>query len=82
MSAEPRGFVYEPARGPKRKIEFRETDNGFVRVESVWTGCRWPGSTSISDDVRPWPTSNSVVARPVGSSSLWLPVVSPGWSSL
>jgi len=29
-------------RGPKRKIEFRERpDEGFERIEAVWTGCNW-----------------------------------------
>lgn len=36
------GFIYEPVRGSKRKIEFEpRSDNRFERVESVWTGCRW-----------------------------------------
>jgi len=40
--ADANGFVYEPVRGPKRKIEFRErTDEGFERIEAVWTGCNW-----------------------------------------
>ena len=38
----PRGFVYDPLRGPKRRVEFRPRDDGeFVRIESVWTGCDW-----------------------------------------
>ena len=40
--AEAKGFVYEPVRGPKRKIEFKaRSDGGFVRVEAVWNGCQW-----------------------------------------
>ncbi len=40
--ADARGFVYEPLRGPKRKIEFEpRSDGGFVRVEAVWNGCQW-----------------------------------------
>ena len=37
-----KGFVYEPLRGPKRKIEFEPRSDGrFERVEAVWTGCIW-----------------------------------------
>jgi len=37
-----KGFVYEPLRGPKRKIEFKpRSDDRFERVEAVWTGCGW-----------------------------------------
>ncbi|WP_324666068.1 hypothetical protein [Haloarcula sediminis] len=40
--ADAKGFVYEPVRGPKRKIEFEpRSDGGFVRVEAVWNGCQW-----------------------------------------
>ncbi|WP_276250569.1 hypothetical protein [Haloarcula rara] len=40
--ADARGFVYEPVRGPKRKVEFEpRSDGGFERVEAVWTGCTW-----------------------------------------
>ena len=40
--AEARGFVYEPLRGPKRKVEFEpRSTGGFERVEAVWTGCGW-----------------------------------------
>lgn len=36
------GFVYEPVRGPNRRVEYEaRSDGGFDRVESVWTGCRW-----------------------------------------
>lgn len=36
------GFVYEPVRGPKRKIAFEPRSDGrFDRVEAVWTGCAW-----------------------------------------
>lgn len=42
IAAEADGFVYEPVRGPKRRIEYEpRSDGGFDRVESVWTGCRW-----------------------------------------
>jgi hypothetical protein len=37
-----KGFVYEPVRGPKRKIQFNPRSDGrFERVEAVWNGCRW-----------------------------------------
>jgi len=37
-----KGFVYEPIRGPRRKVIFRpKPDDRFERIESVWTGCRW-----------------------------------------
>jgi hypothetical protein len=40
--ADARGFVYEPLRGPKRKIEFEPRSDGtFMRVEAVWNGCGW-----------------------------------------
>jgi len=40
--AEARGFVYEPVRAPRRKIEFEpQSDGSFVRIESEWTGCTW-----------------------------------------
>lgn len=40
--AEAKGFVYEPVRGPKRKIEFEPRSDGrFERIEAVWTGCTW-----------------------------------------
>jgi hypothetical protein len=41
--ADAKGFIYEPVRGPKRKIEFeRQSDgSGFERIEAVWTGCQW-----------------------------------------
>jgi len=40
--ADANGFVYEPVRGPKRKIEFEpQSAGGFMRVEAVWTGCQW-----------------------------------------
>ncbi|MBO4249478.1 hypothetical protein IL252_16850 [Halomicrobium sp. IBSBa] len=40
--AEGKGFVYEPVRGPKRKVEFEpRSDGGFERIEAVWTGCGW-----------------------------------------
>ncbi len=46
--AEAKGFVYEPVRGPKRKVEFKpRSDGGFERIEAVWNGCqsrRWRGS--------------------------------------
>jgi hypothetical protein len=36
------GFVYEPVRAPKRKVEFEPRSDGrFERVEAEWTGCRW-----------------------------------------
>jgi hypothetical protein len=36
-----KGFVYEPVRGPKRKVEFEpRSDDGFERIEAVWTGCQ------------------------------------------
>lgn len=36
------GFIYEPLRGPQRKVEFEpRSDGGFERVEAVWTGCGW-----------------------------------------
>jgi len=41
-AAEARGFVYEPARGPKRKVEFEpQSDGSVVRIEPEWTGCVW-----------------------------------------
>ena len=41
-AADANGFVYEPVRGPKRKIEFRERpDESFERIEAVWNGCNW-----------------------------------------
>ena len=37
-----KGFVYEPVRGPKRKIQFTPRSDGrFERVEAVWNGCCW-----------------------------------------
>jgi len=37
-----KGFVYEPVRGPKRKIEFEpRSDDGFKRIDSVWNGSQW-----------------------------------------
>lgn len=37
-----RGFVYEPVRGPKRKVEFEPRSEGcFERIEAVWNDCRW-----------------------------------------
>jgi len=40
--ADARGFVYQPVRGPKRRVEFEpRSDGGFERIESVWTGCKW-----------------------------------------
>jgi len=40
--AEANGFVYTPAGGPKRKVEFEPGSDGhWERVEAVWTGCRW-----------------------------------------
>jgi len=40
--ADGEAFVYEPVRGPRRKIEFEpQSDGGFVRIESVWNGCQW-----------------------------------------
>ncbi|EMA13400.1 hypothetical protein [Haloarcula amylolytica] len=40
--ADANGFVYEPVRGPKRKIEFEpRSDGGFERIEAVWNGCQW-----------------------------------------
>ncbi|EMA25732.1 hypothetical protein [Haloarcula argentinensis] len=40
--ADTKGFVYEPVRGPKRKIEFElRSDGGFERIEAVWDGCQW-----------------------------------------
>ncbi|WP_324662403.1 hypothetical protein [Haloarcula sediminis] len=40
--ADAKGFVYEPVRGPKRKVEFEpRSDGGLERVEAVWTGCQW-----------------------------------------
>jgi len=36
------GFVYEPVRGPKRRVRFQPRDDGrFCREEAVWTGCGW-----------------------------------------
>ncbi|PSQ06644.1 hypothetical protein BRC92_00295 [Halobacteriales archaeon QS_4_69_31] len=35
-------FVYEPARGPPRRVRFEPRSDGtYERVEDVWTGCRW-----------------------------------------
>ncbi|MDS0278458.1 hypothetical protein NDI85_11680 [Halomicroarcula sp. S1AR25-4] len=40
--AEPNGFVYEPVRGPKRKVESEpRSDGSFERVEAIRTGCQW-----------------------------------------
>ncbi|WP_367175811.1 hypothetical protein [Haloarcula rubripromontorii] len=40
--ADANGFVYEPVRGPKRKIEFEpRSDGGFERIEAVWNECQW-----------------------------------------
>lgn len=40
--ADARGFVYEPVRGPKRKIEFEPgSASCFERVEAVWNGSQW-----------------------------------------
>ncbi|KAA9396154.1 hypothetical protein Har1130_16310 [Haloarcula sp. CBA1130] len=40
--ADAKGFVYEPARGPKRRIEFEpRSDASLESIEAVWTGCRW-----------------------------------------
>jgi len=40
--AEAQGFVYEPMRGPKRRVEFEpRSDGSYLRIESVWTGCGW-----------------------------------------
>jgi hypothetical protein len=40
--ADARGFIYEPVRGPKRKVEFEPRSDGtFERIEAVWNGCRW-----------------------------------------
>ncbi|WP_324666118.1 hypothetical protein [Haloarcula sediminis] len=40
--ADANGFVYEPVRGPKRKIEFKQRpDESIERIEAVWTGCGW-----------------------------------------
>jgi len=37
-----KGFVYEPVRGPKRKLQFNPRSDGrFERIEAVWNGCRW-----------------------------------------
>jgi len=42
LVADANGFVYEPVRGPKRKIEFEpRSDSGFESVEDVWDGCQW-----------------------------------------
>ncbi|MFC7077884.1 hypothetical protein [Haloarcula halophila] len=40
--ADAHGFVYQPVRGPKRRVEFEPRSDGrFERVESMWNGCRW-----------------------------------------
>ena len=40
--ADARGFVYEPIRGPKRRVEYEPRSDGtYERVESIWTGCTW-----------------------------------------
>jgi hypothetical protein len=40
--ADTKGFVYEPVRGPKRKVEFEpRSDDGLERIEAVWNGCQW-----------------------------------------
>jgi hypothetical protein len=40
--ADARGFVYEPIRGPKRRVEFEtQPDGSYLRIESEWTGCAW-----------------------------------------
>jgi len=36
------GLVYEPERGPPRRILFEPRSDGtWERVEAVWTGCAW-----------------------------------------
>lgn len=41
-AADARGFVYEPIRGPKRRVEYEPRSDGtYQRVESVWTGGTW-----------------------------------------
>lgn len=38
--ADTKEFVYEPMRGPMRKVEFKpQSDGGFVRAEAIWNGC-------------------------------------------
>lgn len=41
-TADASGFVYEPARGPKRRVVFEpRTDGDFLRKTAVWNGCQW-----------------------------------------
>ncbi|WP_199722472.1 hypothetical protein [Haloarcula sp. Atlit-47R] len=36
------GFVYEPARGPKRRVVFEpRSDGDYLRTTAVWNGCQW-----------------------------------------
>ncbi|MFC6975661.1 hypothetical protein ACFQL1_14960 [Halomicroarcula sp. GCM10025709] len=51
--ADARGFVYEPARGPKRRVLYEPRSDGrFERIESVWTGCTWrPTGREIVENV-------------------------------
>lgn len=35
-------IVYEPARGPKRRVRFEPHSAGdWMRIAEVWTGCTW-----------------------------------------
>jgi len=35
-------FVYEPARGPARRVRFEpRSDGGWLREVDIWNGCNW-----------------------------------------
>jgi hypothetical protein len=63
--ADAKGFMYEPVRGSKRKIEFEpRSDGGFERVEAVWNGCQCRVSRGGRDD----DAANLIISR---SPSPW-----------
>jgi len=41
-TADASGFVYEPERGPKRRVVFEpRSDGDYLRKTAVWNGCQW-----------------------------------------
>lgn len=52
--ADRHGFVYEPERGPPRRVLFEpRSDGAWMRREATWNGCRWvPNGSEVVDSLR------------------------------
>lgn len=56
MTPEPAEAItvrWDPARGPPRRVRFEPRSDGrWMRIESVWTGCKWrPTGREVVTDV-------------------------------